>query len=525
MKQTKILWVDDEIEILKPHILFLEQKGYDVKAVNNGTDAIELIDNERFDIVFLDENMPGLSGIETLEKVKINHPQLPVVMITKSEEESIMEEAIGSKIADYLIKPVKPNQILLSLKKTLENKKLVSEKTISSYQQEFRKIGMEMSGNLDHIEWVDIFKKLIHWELSIDSSEDTSMIEILEHQKEEANAMFGKYVSQNYLDWQKEKNQDAPILSNSLFKKNVFPLIKDDQPLFLFLIDNLRYDQWKSIEPLLEPYFYTDKEDLYYSILPTATQYSRNAMFAGMMPSEIEKKLPKYWIDENDTSGKNNFEENLLADLLSRQKINPSFSYHKVLNMGFAKRLLEKFPNMLQTQLNIIVYNFVDTLSHARTEVEVLRELAEDESAYRSITRTWFEHSPLFEMLKYLSDKKANVIITTDHGSIRVKNPVQVLGDKDISTNLRYKTGKNLAYNQKEVFEIRNPHDANLPKQHISSSFIFARNADFFAYKNNFNHYVSYYKNTFQHGGISLDEMLIPFVVLKARLGQPRIFL
>jgi CheY-like chemotaxis protein len=517
MKQTKILWVDDEIEILKPHILFLEQKGYSVKALNNGMDAVELIDNERFDIVFLDENMPGLSGIETLEKIKVNHPQLPIVMITKSEEESIMEEAIGSNIADYLIKPVKPNQILLSLKKNLDTKKLVSEKTISTYQQQFRNISMELSGNLDYDEWPDIYKKLVHWELSLDSSDDDSMSEIILQQKEEANALFGKFISRNYVAWQEEGNKDIPLLSNKLLKERVLPELGKEKPVFLFLIDNLRYDQWKSIEPLLEPYFYNDKEELYYSILPTATQYARNALFAGMMPSEIEKKLPQYWVDETESQGKNGFEEELLSNLFSRSHINPSFSYHKVLNMDFAKRLLDKFPNLMSKDFNVIVYNFVDMLSHARTDIEILRELAEDESAYRSITRSWFEHSPLFDMLKYLAEKGAQVIITTDHGSIRVKNPIQIVGDRATSTNLRYKTGKNLAYKVKDVFEIRNPREVNLPLQHITSSFIFARQADFIAYKNNYNHYVSHYKNTFQHGGISMEEMLIPLVFLKAR--------
>ena len=517
MKQAKILWVDDEIEILKPHILFLEQKGYSVKALNNGMDAIELIDNERFDIVFLDENMPGLSGIETLEKIKVSHPQLPIVMITKSEEESIMEDAIGSNIADYLIKPVKPNQILLSLKKNLDTKKLVSEKTISSYQQQFRNISMELSGNLDFNDWIDIYKKLVHWELSLDISEDDSMSEILLQQKEEANALFGKFISRNYVDWHKSGNADTPLLSHMLLKKRVLPELQKDKSVFLFLIDNLRYDQWKSIEPLLEPYFYAEKEELYYSILPTATQYARNGLFAGMMPLEIQKKMPQYWVDELETPGKNSYEEELLSNLFSRSHINPSFSYHKVLNMDFAKRLLDKFPNLLNNQFNVIVYNFVDMLSHARTDLEILRELAEDESAYRSITRSWFEHSPLFDMLKYLSEKKVSVIITTDHGSIRVKNPVQIIGDKNVSSNLRYKTGKNLAYKSKEVFELRNPEEVGLTKQYLSSSFIFARQTDFFAYKNNFNYYASHYKNTFQHGGISMEEMLIPLVFLKAK--------
>lgn len=517
MKQTKILWVDDEIEILKPHILFLEQKGYRVKALNNGMDAIDLIDEEHFDIVFLDENMPGLSGIETLEKIKPNHPQLPIVMITKSEEESIMEEAIGSNIADYLIKPVKPNQILLSLKKNLDTKKLVSEKTISAYQQQFRNISMELSGNLDYDEWPDIYKKLVRWELSLDSFDDASMSEILLQQKEEANALFGKFISRNYVQWHEEGNKDRPLLSHKLLKERVLPELGKEKPVFLFLIDNLRYDQWKSIEPLLEPYFYNDKEELYYSILPTATQYARNALFAGMMPSEIEKKMPQYWVDETEAQGKNSFEEELLANLFSRAHMNPSFSYHKVLNMDFAKRLLDKFPNLMNKDLNVIVYNFVDMLSHARTDIEILRELAEDESAYRSITRSWFEHSPLFDMFKYLAEKGAQVIITTDHGSIRVKNPIQIVGDKATSSNLRYKTGRNLAYKAKEVFEIRNPKEINLPKQHITSSFIFARQADFIAYKNNFNYYASHYRNTFQHGGISMEEMLIPLVFLKAR--------
>jgi hypothetical protein len=357
----------------------------------------------------------------------------------------------------------------------------------------------------------------VHWELSLDSSEDSGMSEILIQQKEEANAQFGKFISRNYVDWHTAGNTDVPILSHTLLKKRVFPELEKEKPVFLFLIDNLRFDQWKSIEPLLEPYFYTEKEELYYSILPTATQYARNAIFAGMMPLDIEKLLPQYWVDENEKQGKNSYEEELLKHLLKRSKMDPSFSYHKVLNMDFAKRLLDRFPDLLDKKLNVIVYNFVDMLSHARTDIEILRELAEDESAYRSITRSWFEHSPLFDMFKFLSAKGAQVIITTDHGSIRVKNPVQIVGDKATSTNLRYKTGKNLAYKPKEVFEVRNPKEINLPNQHITSSFIFSRQTDFFAYINNYNYYASHYRNTFQHGGVSMEEMLIPLVFLKAK--------
>ncbi|MFH0999867.1 MAG: PglZ domain-containing protein [Bacteroidota bacterium] len=514
MNQAKILWVDDEIEILKSHILFLQQKGYEVRALNNGTDALDLVDEERFDIIFLDENMPGLSGIETLEKIKQKHPQIPVVMITKSEEESIMEDAIGSNIADYLIKPVNPNQILLTLKRNLENKKLVTEKTISSYQQEFRKISMHLSEKLNHSEWIDIYKKLVHYELNLESSADSSMKDILMSQKEEANAYFGKYVKNNYLDWINNP-QDAPVQSHAVVRDKILPTLTDDKPVFLFLIDNLSYDQWKSIESLIKPIYYTEREEIYYSILPTATQYARNAFFAGMMPLDIEKRMPHLWIDEADEESKNNFEEELLANLLARTRNNFNYSYHKVLNVDFARKLLDKFPNLLNKQLNVIVYNFVDMLSHARTESDIIRELAENESAYRSITRSWFEHSPLFEMFKYLAGKKINIIITSDHGSIKVRNAVSIIGDRATSTNLRYKTGKNLAFTDKSIFEIRNPHEAKLPKQYITSSFIFALQNDFFAYKNNFNHFASYYKNTFQHGGISMEEMLVPLVFLK----------
>lgn len=514
---AKIIWIDDEIEILKPHILFLEQRGYVLKVANNGMDALELIEKETFDIVFLDENMPGLSGIETLERIKNKHPQLPVIMITKSEEESIMEDAIGSKIADYLIKPVNPNQILLALKKNLETKKLVSEKTLSSYQQEFRAISMELGGNLNFQEWADIYIKLVQWELKLNSSNDQGMNEVLKMQKEEANAQFAKFMSRNYLNWLSSPKVEAPVMSHTLLQRKIIPSLSAEKPLFFFLIDNLRYDQWKSIESLLEPYFYTSKEELYYCILPSATQYARNALFAGMMPLEIQKKMPHLWVDEIEEGGKNSSEEELLRQLLLRSGNRDAFSYHKVLNVDFGKRLLDKFPNLLNKTLNVVVYNFVDMLSHARTEIEILRELAQDEAAYCSITHTWFEHSPLFDMLKYLAGKKVDVVITTDHGSIQVKHPVQIVGDKETSTNLRYKTGKNLAYSSKDVFEIRNPHDAFLPRQNLSSSFVFARQNDFFAYKNNYNHFASYYKNTFQHGGISLEEILAPLVFLKAK--------
>jgi CheY-like chemotaxis protein len=517
MEKVTILWVDDEIDLLKPHIIFLKEKGYDVSTVNNGHDAIEIIKGKPFDIVFLDEQMPGLSGIETLLKIKAVHSNLPVVMITKSEEESIMEDAIGSNIADYLIKPVKPNQILLCLKKNLENKKLVSEKTSHHYQQEFRNIGMEISNKLTHEEWPEVYKKLIYWEIKLGQSSDDGMNQVLKMQKDEANSVFSRFVERNYIDWAQGKTQNRPVQSHNVVKEKVFPLMNEDKPLFVILIDNLRFDQWKVLQPSLEEYFRVEKEEIYYSILPTVTQYARNSLFSGLLPTEIEKKYPKYWVNEDEEGPKNNYESELLGELLKRYGRDVKYSYYKVLNQTYGKKLVELMPNLMVNKLNFIVYNFVDMLSHARTEMEIIRELADDEKAYRSLTLSWFQHSPLIEIFRYLAEKDVNVVITTDHGSIRVDNPVKVLGDRNTNSNLRYKNGRALKYERNEVFEIKNPNDAFLPRTNVSSSFVFCRNNDFFAYPNNYNYYVNYYKNTFQHGGISMEEVMIPFITLKKR--------
>lgn len=515
MDRINVLWVDDEIDMLKPHIIFLDQKGYDVHTANSGGDAIDILKTKVFDIVFLDENMPGLSGIETLAIIKDNFPSLPVIMITKSEEESIMEDAIGSNIADYLIKPVNPNQIILALKKNLDNKKIISEKTTHAYQQEFRSIGMEITNNLKHNEWVDIYRKLVSWELKLENSKDESILEVLQMQKNEANQVFTKFIENNYRGWLSGSGNDRPVLSHMLMREKVFPFLDKKQPVFLLLIDNLRYDQWKFLQPVIEEYFRVEKDELYFSILPTTTQYARNALFSGLMPSEIEKKYPRYWVDEGDEGTKNQFESELFGEMLKRFGRDIKYSYTKVLNLNAGRRLVENMSNLMVNQLNVIVYNFVDMLSHARTEMEVIKELAGDEAAYRSLTLSWFMHSPLLEVFRFLADKQVNLIITTDHGSVRVNNPVKVVGDKSTTTNLRYKSGRSLNFNSKEVYEARNPGDIFLPRTNVSSSYIFCRKNDFFAYPNNYNYYVNYYRDTFQHGGISLEEMIIPFITLK----------
>lgn len=512
--KPRILWADDEIDLLKPHILFLENKGYEVKTATNGRDAIDLVTAEDFDIVFLDENMPGISGLDALNSIKQLHATLPIIMITKNEEEHIMEEAIGNKIADYLIKPVNPNQILLSVKKNLDERRLVSEKTTQGYQREFMQIGMAVSDKLNFEEWKDVYKKLVFWEMGLEGSDAGGMKEVFETQKADANRNFCRYVSDNYLGMLKTTGDDGPVMSHNLFRRVVNPLLDGSEPVFVILLDNLRFDQWRAIAEIMSEKFRIDDEDLYMSILPTTTQYCRNAIFSGLLPLDIEKRFPNKWSNDEDEGGKNLYEKDFLEDLLKRLRRDIKFSYTKITNLDAGKNLVDQVPNMFQNKLNVIVYNFVDSFSHARTDIHVVRELAENEAAYRNVMATWFRHSPLWEAMQKLAEKNCKVVITTDHGSIRVKNPVKVVGDKNVNSNLRYKQGKTLSYNPKEVMEVRKPHEAHLPLLHVSSAFIFAKEDDFFAYPNNYNYYVNYYKNTFQHGGISMEEMLCPIVTL-----------
>jgi CheY-like chemotaxis protein len=517
MEKIKILWVDDEIDLLKPHIIFLEQKNYAVTTCNNGLDAIDLFAENNFDIVFLDENMPGMSGLETLHEMKEKKSSIPVIMITKSEEEYIMEEAIGSKIADYLIKPVNPNQILLSLKKNLDHSRLISEKTTLDYQKEFRKISMELGSVNSYEEWVELYKKLIFWEMELENINDQSMFAILESQKVEANIKFGKFIEKNYEDWFEPK-ADKPYQSHNLFRELVVPeLTKKDKPVLFVVIDNLRYDQWKSMEVVIGNHYKLEKEVPYYAILPTATQYARNAIFSGLLPIEMEKQFPQYWKNDVDEGGKNLYEAEFLTAHLKRLGLNLKQDYFKITNLAAGKKLVESFKTLKDNDLVTVVYNFVDMLSHAKTEMDVVKELASDDKAYRSLTLSWFKNSPLLEIIQQAQKLGFKLIITTDHGTINVKNPSKVIGDKNTSLNLRYKTGRSLTYEQKDVYVSKDPKKIGLPTINMSSSYIFAKNDLFLAYVNNYNHYASYYRNTYQHGGISLEEMIVPFLVFNPK--------
>ena len=510
MRKETILWADDEIDILKPHIYFLEQKGYDVTTVTNGQDAIDMCNGESFDLVIFDENMPGLNGIETLTIIKEQHPHIPVVMITKSEEENIMEQAIGRKISDYLIKPVNPNQILLTIKKNLNSREIIQEKSTHAYQQEFAKLSMQIGDARTAKDWEEVYKRLVYWELELQQT-SSELLPMLEMQKREANAAFVKFVKKNYEDW--VTTEEHPLMSNEIFKTKLFPGLDKGEKIFFVLIDNFRLDQWKTIKPLLDDYFYAD-EEVYYSILPTATQYSRNAIFSGLMPDKIAKMFPDLWVDEDEDEGKNLNESPLIQTQIDRYRKKYSFSYTKINDSAFAEKVLQRISNLNSNQLKVCVINFIDMLSHARTESKMIRELASTGAAYRSLTESWFKHSPALDLLKKMADMGYKIVLTTDHGTIYVDNPIKVVGDKNTNTNLRYKVGKMLGYNPKQVYEIKNPEKFGLPSLNISSTYIFATDNDFFAYPNNYNYYVGYYKDTFQHGGISMEEMIIPLVTL-----------
>jgi len=515
MSKNKILWVDDEIDFLKSHIIFLNDRGYDVNTCTNGSDAMELIKTNLYDIVLLDENMPGINGIETLKQIKKINSNLKVIMITKSEEENIMDEAIGKEISDYLIKPVNPNQILLSLKKNLKDKELIKNNNVIEYQQEFRNLSLKMMNITDFNQWINLYKEILKWELNLSKINDSTMIEILKTQKSEANSLFAKFIEKNYSEWL--NSVESPTLSHNLIKNHLVKELGQIPTLFL-VIDNLRFDQWMVIEPLILDYYKKESEISYFSILPTTTQYARNSLFSGLMPLKIKEKYPKFWKDDHEQGGKNLFEYELLdknLENLFNRKIN--HEYFKITNLKNGVKLASNLKAKINNTLTTIVYNFVDMLSHSKTEMEMIKELASNDKAYRSLTKSWFENSPLFDIIKNAQDLGFKMIITTDHGTINVKNPAKIIGDKNTSQNLRYKTGKSLTYNSKENLSYKNPELIGLPKTSINSSYVFSKEDFYLVYPNNYNHFSNYFKNTYQHGGISMEEMIIPFIVLNPK--------
>lgn len=521
MKRDRLLWVDDEIDFLRPHILFLQGKGYDVTTVTNGVDALEKCRTSAFDLVLLDEHMPGLTGLETLEKLKQTCPDLPVVMVTKSEEENIMDMAIGRQIADYLIKPVNPNQILLSLKKVLHRQDIVSASAANDYREDFAKIDRLIADTQTARQWQELYRRLVRWELEL-AQHDGPMGEMAMQQKGEANARFARFVGENYARWMASEGKDPeqPLLSHRLMEHTVFPLLKRGERVFFCVIDNFRYDQWRVIAPELAPLFSID-EQLYFSLLPTATQYARNAIFAGMTPDEIAGRFPHLWVDEDSPEGKNLNELPLIEQQLAARCPGYRCSYHKLNDARGVEQLTADLPRLQACPLTVAVLNFIDMLSHSRTENKLLRELASTEAAYRSITLSWFRHSPLTALFRALARAGWTVVLTTDHGSIRVKEPVRVQSNAgEANSNLRYKVSKNISYPARRVVEADRPALFRLPAPGLSSRYIFATGTDFFAYPQEFNRYAAHYTDTFQHGGISMEEMMVPVAVMHARITE-----
>ena len=513
---VKILWVDDEIELLKPHIMLLQSKGYEVATCNNGYDAIDMASEVAYDVIILDEMMPGMTGLETLPLIKDIRPTTPVIMVTKSEEEDIMDKAIGSKIADYIVKPVNPSQMLPLIKKHVHSQKLVTEQTTADYRAEFGRISLSMQNASTFQQWCSIYRKLVNWDIEL-SGGDESIREILQYQKTEANRIFGRFVCNNYKDWINSRDEDTPVMSHTLMRSNIFPVVDNNTKTTLLLIDNFRYDQWRAISGMLRGYFDIATDDFYCAILPTATQYARNAVFAGLMPLAIDKLMPNKWLNANEEGGKNQYEEEFLARQIAQSGKRYKWSFDKLVRPEAGRKLIDNIHRIYDADFSVIVYNFLDILSHARTETEIIRQLTEDDASFRSLTRSWFEHSELFTLLKLLSERGHTVVITSDHGTVRVDNPVKVTGDRETSTNLRYKTGRNLAYNRKEVFEITKPEEVQLPASNLTSSYIFAYNNDFLVYNNDANRHIRYYRDTFQHGGISMEEMIVPYIVLSPK--------
>ncbi len=519
MTKGNILWVDDEIDLLRSHIFFLKEKGFTVETATNGEDAIDLVRSKRFDLVFLDEMMAGMGGLQTLSLIKDVRPELPVVMVTKNETEGLMEDAIGTKISDYLTKPVNPSQILLTCKKFLEGKKITEQYVSRDYIKELQDISISLQSPMDADEWIQLYEKISNWSIELDAHPESGLQQTLADQVRECNVEFSKFVERNYRHWLEQK--ERPALSLDVVDRFVIPELQENKSVFLFVIDCMRLDQWLMFEEVLREYF-TVSKDFYYSILPTATPYSRNAIFSGAFPDEIEVRFPEIWEQwEDDDNSRNKHEPDFLNNLFQRRRINlkPEAKYVKILDPDYGRGIEQNILSFMNNKLTAIVVNFVDMLAHGRSDSQLLKEIAPNESAYRSLTKSWFMHSSFLGMLRTLSrQKNATIVITTDHGSIRSLRNTKVVADRDASTNLRYKFGRNLKCDERHAIFVKNPKDFRLPRRGLTINYLIAKEDYYFVYPTDFHKYVTQYRDSFQHGGISMEEMILPAIKLLPKL-------
>jgi len=512
-----ILWVDDEIDLLSAHIIFLRERGYNIVQSTNGDDAIEIVSKGGIDLVLLDEMMPGRDGLSTLEAIKDLNANLPVIMVTKSEEEHLMNEAIGKKINDYLTKPVNLSQILSAVKRILDRQKLTESTLTREFVSEFARINQRLMGGLDWQEWRDIHITLSEIDIELERFRDFGLKQSHQDLKKQSSAEFARFIIKNYRDWIRNRSLGPPM-SVDIIKNHVAPLLKDGIQTFFIVVDCMRLDQWLMIESILAEY-YEIKKSYYYSILPTATPFSRNSIFAGEFPSVVAKLYPDLWDRSSNEASRNRHERQLLDRQLAVLGLNfkNEPKYVKVLDFDEGQNLAKKISSYANTPLLSIVYNFVDILVHGRSESEILQEVAPNEAAFRSLMKSWFEYSHMFELLRKIAEWNCAVVITTDHGSVIGTKGTIAYGKKDTSTNLRYKYGDNLNCDTKQAWLIKDPREMNLPTWGLATTYIIALEDYYFVYPTKYSEYRRHYQNSFQHGGISLDEMILPVITLRPK--------
>ena len=517
--KKQILWVDDEIDLLRSHILYLGERGYEVTKATNGLDALELIRKEQFDLALIDEMMPVMNGLELLRRLKELRPELPAVMVTKNEAEELMEQAIGAHIDGYLTKPVNPSQVLSVLKGIIDKRKISEDQLSRRWAEGFAELSRLIDEDLDAGGWQNLHNRICAWELELDGWGDVELREMLRQVRLEADRRFARWIEKIYPLWIESPPESRPLLSMSVVDKWLLPLLNDKKPVLFLVIDCLRLDQWLVLEPLLAEHFEIERKH-YFSILPSATPYSRNAIFSGFLPVEIEQLHPDLWSrGDEDEASSNRFERQFLEELLERRgvKLQREMRYIKVLEQEEAAEFERRVRDYLHTPLTAMVYNFVDILLHTRQSVEVLKEMLPDEAAFRSVTAAWFKHSSLFRIIQAYGEIGGTVLITSDHGSIIGRRGTKVIGDRQTSTSLRYKHGRNLKCDNRHAIRIKEPVKWGLPQRGVNTEYLLSKEDYFFVYPTNYHKYLEIYRGSFQHGGISLDEMVLPVVTLRGK--------